>query len=98
VAESWRRLHNEELRNLYASPNIIRVIKSKRMRLVGHVARMGAMRNSYSISVRKSEGKRPLGRSRHRWKRILEWILEKWCRKMWTGFIRLRIGTSNGLL
>jgi hypothetical protein len=53
---------------LYASPNIIRVIKSRRMRWVGHIACMGAMGNPYKILVRKSEGKRPLGRSRCRWK------------------------------
>jgi hypothetical protein len=53
--------------NLYASPNIIRVIKSRRTRWVGHVARMGEMRNAYNIMVGKPEGKRPLGRHRHKW-------------------------------
>jgi hypothetical protein len=61
------RLHNEELHNLYASPDIITVIKSRRMRWVGHVARMEEMRNAY-ILVGKPEGKRPLGRPRRRWK------------------------------
>jgi hypothetical protein len=60
VAGSWKRLHNEELHNLYASPNIIRSIKSRRTRLVGYVARVGEMRNSYNILVGKYEGKRPL--------------------------------------
>jgi hypothetical protein len=64
---SWRRLHNEKLHNLYASPNIIRVIKSSGMRCAGHVARMGEMRNAYNISVGKPEGKRPFGRPRRRW-------------------------------
>jgi hypothetical protein len=67
VAGSWIRLHNEELRNLYASPNVIRVIKSRRMRRVGHVACMGEMRNANRILFRKSEGKRPIGRTRGRW-------------------------------
>jgi hypothetical protein len=58
----WRRLHNEELHNLYTSPNIIRVVKSRRMRWAGHVARMGNMRNAYSIPFGKSEAKRSLGR------------------------------------
>jgi hypothetical protein len=64
VEEGWRILHNEEL---HTSPNIIRVITSRRMRWAGHVARMGAMRNVCSILVGESEGKRPLGRLRHRW-------------------------------
>jgi len=62
VVGSWRRLHNEELLNLYASPNIIRVMKSRRMIWVGYVAHMGEMRNVYKILVRKPKGKRPLGR------------------------------------
>jgi hypothetical protein len=62
-----RKLHNEELRNLYSSPSIIRMINSKRMRWAGHVARMGEKRNAYRILVGKPEGKRPLGRRRHRW-------------------------------
>jgi hypothetical protein len=62
----WRRLHSGELHNLYASPNIIRVIKSRRMRWLSHVAWMGEMRNTYGILVGKLEGKRPLGRPRHR--------------------------------
>jgi hypothetical protein len=55
VAGGWRRLHNEELHNLYTSPNIIRVIKSRRVRWAGPVARMREMRNSYRILVRKPE-------------------------------------------
>jgi len=61
----WRRLHNEKLHNLHASPNIIRVIKSKRMRWAGHVAWMKEMRNAYVILVGKPAGKGPLGRPRH---------------------------------
>jgi hypothetical protein len=67
VIGGWRELHNEELHNLYGSPSIIRMIKSRRMRGAGHVARMGANRNAYRISVGKPEGKRPLGRPRSRW-------------------------------
>jgi hypothetical protein len=65
VKGGWRKLHNEELHKLYSSPNIIRTIKSRRMRWAGHVARMG--RSSYRILVGKTEGKRPLGRPRRRW-------------------------------
>jgi len=63
----WRKLHNEELNDLYCSANIVRVIKSRRMRWLGHVARMGEGRGVYRVLVGKSEGKRPLGRTRRRW-------------------------------
>jgi hypothetical protein len=66
VTGDWRRLHNEELNVLYCSPNIVRVIKSRRMRWAGHVARMGEERGWYRILVGKPEGKRPLGRPRRR--------------------------------
>jgi hypothetical protein len=62
VTGKWRKLHNEELRDLYSSPSIIRIIKSRRMRWAGHVARMGAKRNAYRLLVGEPEGKRPLGR------------------------------------
>jgi hypothetical protein len=64
---SWRKLHNDELHNLYSSPNIVRVIKSRRMRRVGHVARMGEGTGVYRVLVGRPEGKRPLGRRRCRW-------------------------------
>jgi len=67
VTGQWRRLHNEELNDLYSSPNIVQVIKSKRMRWAGHVARMGEERGVYRVFVGKPEGKRPLGRPRRRW-------------------------------
>jgi hypothetical protein len=63
---SWRKLHNDELHSLYSSANIVRVIKSRRMRWAGHVARMGEGRGVYRILVVRSEGNRPLGRPRHR--------------------------------
>jgi len=67
VVEEWRRLHNEELSDLYSSPNIVRVIKSRRMRWAGHVAHTGEERGTYRVLVGKPEGKRPLGRPRRRW-------------------------------
>jgi hypothetical protein len=67
VTGEWRKLHNEELRDLYWSPSIIRIIKSRRMRWAGHVARMGEKRNAYRLLVGKPEVKRPLGRPRRRW-------------------------------
>jgi hypothetical protein len=67
VTEEWRRLRNEELHELYSSPNIIRVIKSRRMRKAGHVARVRERRDAYRIFVGKPEGKRTLGRPRCRW-------------------------------
>ena len=63
----WRRLHNEELNDLYCSPNIVRVIKSRRMRWAGYVARTGEERGAYMVLVGKPEGKRPMGRPRRRW-------------------------------
>jgi len=64
----WRRLHNEVLDDLYCSPNIVRVIQSRRMRWTGHVACVGEQRGTYRVLVGKPEEKRPLGRPRHRWK------------------------------
>jgi hypothetical protein len=67
VTEDWRKLHNEELHNLYSSPNIIKMMKSRRMRWAGHIARMGETRNAYRILVEKPEKEIPLGRPRHWW-------------------------------
>jgi hypothetical protein len=64
---SWRKLHNDELHNLYSSLNIVRVIKSRSMRWAGHVARMGEGRGAYRVLVGRPEGKRPLRRPRRRW-------------------------------
>ena len=67
VTGKWRRMHNEELNDLYSSPNIVRVIKSRRMRWARHVARMGEERGMYRVLVGKPEGRRPMGRPRRRW-------------------------------
>jgi hypothetical protein len=75
VTRGWRKLHNEEIHNLYSSPSIIRMIKSRRMRGAGHVARMGERRNACRILVGKSEGRRPFGIPIRRWT-ILKWILD----------------------
>jgi hypothetical protein len=87
VTGEWRKLHEEELRDLYFSPSIIRIIKSRRMRRAGHVARMGEKRNTYRLLVGKRGG----------WI-ILGWILERWVGVMWTGLVWLRIGTGGELL
>jgi hypothetical protein len=67
VAGEWRKLHNEELNDLYSSPTIMRVIKSRRMRRAGHVARIGQGRGVYRILVKKHERKRPIGKPRYGW-------------------------------
>jgi hypothetical protein len=73
----WKKLHNEELHNLYSSPSIIRGIKSRRVRWTGLVARMWDNRNACMILVRKPEGKRPLRRPKRKWVVILKWILDR---------------------
>jgi hypothetical protein len=73
----WRRLHNEELNELYSSLYIIGVIKSRRMRWEGHVARMGEKRGAYRILVGRSEGRRPLGRPRRIWKDNIKMNLQE---------------------
>ena len=67
VKWEWRKLHNEELSDLYSLPNIVQLVKSRRMRWAGHVARMGEGRGVHRVSVGKPDGKRPLGRPRRRW-------------------------------
>jgi hypothetical protein len=66
VTGEWRKLHNEELHDLYSSPSIIRIMKSRRIRWAGHVARKGKKRKAYRLLVGKPEGRRPLGRRRRR--------------------------------
>jgi len=77
VTGEWRKLHNEELSDLYSLPNIVRVVKSRRMRWVGHVARMGQGRGVYNVLVGKPEGKRPLGRPRRRWEDNIKMDLQE---------------------
>jgi hypothetical protein len=67
VTGGWRKLHNEELHGLYSSTSIVRVIRARRMRWAGHVARMGKVRGAYNILVCRPEGRRPLGRPSRRW-------------------------------
>ena len=99
VTGEWRKLHNEELSDLYSLPNIVLVVKSIRMRWAGHVARMGEGRGVHRVLVGKPEGKRPLGRPRRRREdNILRWILRKWEGVVGTGWSWLRIGRGGGHL
>ena len=77
VTGEWRRLHNEELNDLYSLPNIVRVVKSRRMRWAGHVARMGENRGVHRVLMGKPEGKRPLGRPRRRWEDNIKMDLQE---------------------
>jgi hypothetical protein len=100
VAGAWRKLHNEELHNLYSSPSIIGVIKSRRMRWAGHVARIEEKRNAYGMLVVKPEGKRPLERQRRRWvdnlkmnlreigRGGMDWIDLAQVRDQWTALVK----------
>jgi hypothetical protein len=98
VTGDWRRLHKEELNDLYSSPNIIRVIKSRITRWAGHVARMGEGRVAYRILVGIPEGRSALGRPRRRWDDNIKMDCQEVGWGAWTGLIWLRIGTGGGLL
>jgi hypothetical protein len=77
LAGEWRKLHNEKLNDLYPLPNNVRVVKSKRMRWAGNVVRMGEDRGVHRMLVEKPEGKRPLGRRRHRWESNIKLDLQE---------------------
>ena len=77
VTGEWRKLYNEELSDLYSLPNIVRVVKSRRMRWAGHVARMVEGRGMHRVLVGKPEGKRPLGRPRRRWEDNIKMDLQE---------------------
>jgi hypothetical protein len=88
VKGGWRKLHNKGLHNLYSSPSVIRIIRSRRVRWAGHVARMGEKRNVHRLLVEKPEGKRPLGRPRCRWTNNINMDpIDRivWCGLDWTG-------------
>jgi hypothetical protein len=85
VTGEWRKLHNEELNDLHSSPNIFRIIKSRRMRWAGHVPSMGEGRGVYRVLVGKTEGKTPLGRPRRRWEDNIKMNLQEVGCGVWTG-------------
>ena len=97
VIGEWRKLHNEELRDLYSLPNIVRVVKSRRMRWAGHVACMGEGRDVHRVLVGKPERKRPLGRPRRRWEDNIKMDLRE-VGGVETGWSWLSIGTDGGHL
>jgi hypothetical protein len=92
VTGEWRKLHNKEIHYLYSSPNIIRIIKSRRMRWAGHVARLAEKRDAYRLLVGKPEGKRPLGRPRRWWVENIRMNLGEveWGDVDWIGLAKYR--------
>jgi hypothetical protein len=96
VTGEWRKPHNEELHDLYSSPNIVRVIKSRRMRWAWHVARVGEERDVYRVLVGKPEGKRPTGRPRCRWENNIKRDRQEVGGVVGNGWSWLRIGTDVG--
>jgi len=98
VTEEWRKPHNEERNDLYSLPSIFRVIKSRRMKWAGHVARLEERSSAYRVLVGKSEGKRPLGRPRLRCEDNIKMDLQEVGFWVWTGSSWLRIGKSGGHL
>ena len=97
-AGEWWKLHNEELNDLYCSPNIVGVIKSRRMRWAGHVARMGRRRELYRVVVGNLRERDHWGEPGADGRIMLRWIFRKWDVGVWTGSSWLRIGTGGGHL
>jgi len=95
VTGEWRKLHNEELNDLYSLPNIVRVVKSRRMRWARHVARMGEDRGVHKVLVGKPEGKRPLEKPRRRWEDNIKMDLQEVEGVVGTGWSWLSIGTGD---
>jgi hypothetical protein len=98
VTGEWRKLHKEELSDLYPLPNIVRMVKSRRMRWAGHVALMGEGRGVNRVLVEKPEEKRPFGRPRRRWEDNIKMDLQEVGGVVGTGWSWLRIGTVGGYL
>jgi hypothetical protein len=98
VTREWRKLRNEEHNDLYSSPSIIRMIKSRRMRWTWHVARMGERRDAYRFLVGKPEGSNHLEDLDVDGNIILKWIFRKWIVGAWTRLIWLMVGTGGRLL
>ena len=98
ITGEWRKLHNDELNDPYCSTSTVRLIKSRRMKWVGHVARMREGRGVYRVLVGKPEGKRALGKPRRRWEENIKMELQNVGWWAWTGLIWLRTGTGGGLL
>ena len=98
VTGEWKKLHNEELNDLHSSPNIVRVIKSRRTKREGHVARMGERRGVYMVLMGKPVGQRLLGRPRRGWEGNIKMDLQEMEWGAWTGLIWLRMRTGDGYL
>jgi hypothetical protein len=94
----WIRLHNKELKDLYSSPNMMRMIESRRLRWAGHLACVGGKRGAYAILVARPEGRTPLGRLRHRWEDNTKMDLQEVGWGARTGLSWLRIGIGGRLL